>query len=113
MKRKIKHTYEYRLSCVQAVLNKHQSARSVARQFGCDESCIRGWIRFYSKYGPAGIVPVSSRTYDLNFKLKVLDTIKKKSLTLKEAGLMYAIPSDSVIRTWQRNFAKDGIAGLN
>ena len=113
MERKVKYNYEFRLRCVKEVLKRHRSADSVAKEFHCDESNIRRWIRFYKKHGTMGLLSKGNRAYDLNFKLKVLNTIKKKSLTLREASLMYAIPSDSVIRTWQRNLDRDGIAGLN
>ncbi|MFV8370061.1 transposase [Flavobacterium sp. LB2R40] len=70
-------------------------------------------MRCYHKFGNAGLLPVQKKTnYSTDFKLKVLQTIERKLLSLSEACLTFNIPSSSIIRRWQRRYAQEGVAGL-
>lgn len=112
MERKVKFNYDFKLRCIEEVLRNFRSAESVAMKLGCDESNIRKWVVFYERYGAPGLVPRTNRHYDAAFKLKVLKTIEKKSLTLMEACLKYDISDKSVIQSWQKRFDHEGPAGL-
>ena len=113
MGRKNKYTLEFKLRCVEEVLKNHRTVGAVAAVNGCDESNIRKWIGFYKKYGVDGLLAAKNQNYTLDFKLKVLDAINKKFLSLREACVKFNVPSDSTIINWQRAYAKDGPAGLN
>jgi transposase len=112
MERKVKYNYDFKLRCVEEVLNKGRSSESVATEFGGNESNIRKWVLFYKEYGASGLIPKNNRNYDPNFKLEVLKAIERKSLTLMQACLKYSISDKSVIQSWQRKFDKEGAAGL-
>ena len=47
-----------------------------------------------------------------DFKLKILSVIEKENLSLKEASRRFNIPAESSILSWQRNYKKNGILGL-
>ena len=111
MERKVKHSYESKLRCVEEVLNG-RSAISVAAEFKLNRSQLWKWVVLYKRNGASSLVPRNNRSYDVNFKLKVLKAIEKKSLTLEEACIMFNIPGGSVIGNWQKNFTEKGIAGL-
>ena len=111
MERKVKHHYDFKLRCVEEIL-KGRSAISVAAEFNCDRSQIWTWFGSYKRLGASGLMPRSNQSYDANFKLKVLKAVEKKSLTLREACIMFNISGGSVIRAWQRSFSEKGIAGL-
>ena len=112
MERKVKYEYEFKLRCIGEVLNKHRSAEAVAKGYGFSESSLRRWINFYLTYGSEGLHPRQNQVYSAPFKLKVLQTVKKKSLSLTEACLSFNIPNASIIVSWQKRFEKLGLLGL-
>ena len=112
MERKVKYSYELKLQCVNEVLQEGRSTESVARERGFSETNLRRWVSFYRQYGNEGLLPRKNRVYTSAFKLKVLNTLEKKSLSLSEACLSFNIPNASIIVSWQRRFAKSGLAGL-
>jgi transposase len=113
MERKVRYNYEFKLRCVQEVLKKGRSTESVAQELCFSETNLRRWVSFYSKYGDEGLLPRKTREYTSDFKLKVLDAIEKKSLSLREACLHFNISNESIIINWQRIFQECGISGLN
>lgn len=112
MERKVKYDYEFKLHCVEEVLKRHRAVGFVGKSKGCDESNIRRWIGFYKKYGDEGLLPRKNRHFDLDFKLKVLNDIKKKSLSLREACVKFNIRSEANIIKWQKAYENEGPAGL-
>jgi transposase len=113
MERKVKYSYEFKLHCIEEVLKKYQSVISTATKNGIADTSLKRWISFYVKFGNEGLLPKSRNTnYSLNFKLKVLHAIEKKSLSLGKACLTFNIPASSTILTWQRQYLKDGLSGL-
>ena len=113
MERKVKYSYEFKLRCVREVLDKNRSAESVATEHGFSESSLMRWVCFYRKYGNKGLEPKKhNRSYSPAFKLKVMRTIERKSLSLSEACLSFNIPNGSVIVSWQKRFEKLGHIGL-
>lgn len=59
-----------------------------------------------------GLEPREYQSYSAAFKLKVLRTIQRKSLSLSEACLSFNIPNASVIVSWQKRFEKLDYPGL-
>lgn len=112
MERKVKYNYEFKLRCVKEVLESNRLIYSVAKENNFDESNLRKWISFYQKYGEASLAPRKNQSYSVDFKLKILKRIKQKSLSLKEACLVFNISSASVILQWQRKYEKQGSLGL-
>jgi transposase len=113
MKRKVKYNYAFKLRCVEEVIKKHQTVSSVCIKNGLDRAGLRNWIRVYLKYGKEGLLPRQrNQKYNVAFKLKVLQTITKKSLSLSEACLTFNIPAKSTIISWQRKHKEDGLTGL-
>ena len=112
MERKVKYDYEFKLRCVEFVVKKHYSYGVVSKLEGPGKSNIRKWVGFYKKYGKTELLPRQNQIYSVDFKLKVLQSIDKNLLSLKEASLEFNIPSDSVIFKWQKDFTNFGLEGL-
>lgn len=112
MERKVKYDYAFKLECVRLVLEKHYSTEYVSKLKELNESNIRKWINFYQHFGEKGLRPRKNQSYTAEFKLKVLQNIDRKHLSLSQACLKFDIPSESVIIKWQRDFANFGTAGL-
>lgn len=73
---------------------------------------MRKWITDYHNQGILGLEPKNNQAYCVEFKLKVIKSITKQHLSLREARLKYNIPSASVIIKWQKDFTAFGIDGL-
>jgi len=112
MYKRSKYDYNFRLQCVEAVLQKGQSVSEIANKKGFAESNLRLWISFYEKYGESGLKPRIRRNYDASFKLSVLKTINKECLSLHQACIRFNIPSQSIVINWQRAYELEGIQGL-
>lgn len=113
MGRKVKYHYEFKLHCVEEVLKFHRSVNSVAIEKGIDNKSLDLWIQVYIKFGNAGLLPRhKNQKYGAVFKLRVLKTIQKKSLSLMEACFMFNIPTKSTIINWQNKYEAALAAGL-
>jgi len=107
-----KYDYEFRLQCVEAVLDGKGSVKSIAKQKGIQHSNLRLWLGFYEAYGKQGLEPRSMQQYTTSFKLSVLKAIDKELLSLRAACVRFHIPSESVIINWQRAYESQGESGL-
>ncbi|MEZ7507365.1 helix-turn-helix domain-containing protein [Flavobacterium sp. Arc2] len=112
MERKVKYDYAFKLECVKLVTNEHYSCASVSNKKDTSESNIRKWVSFYREYGKVGLLPRRNRVYSIDFKQKVLLSIDRDSLSLREARLKFNIPTDSTIIKWKRDFVNFGLKGL-
>ena len=112
MERKVKYDYVFKLECVELVVKKHHSDGYVSKLKNVERTSIRKWVNFYKRYGKIGLVPRINQTYSIDFKLKVVKTIEKESLSLRESCLRFNIPTDSIIVKWKKDFANFGLEGL-
>ena len=112
MGRKVKYDYAFKLECVELVLKKHYSSQYVSKLKGLNESNIRKWVNFYKTYGEVGLLPRINQTYSAIFKIKVLKTIEKESLSLRATSVRFNIPDVAIIVKWKKDFANFGIEGL-
>lgn len=112
MERKVKFDYAFKLECVELVLRKHYSSEYVSKLKGLNESNIRKWVAFYKAYGKKGLLSRRNHSYTVDFKIKVLQTIKKESLSLRDTSVKFNIADAGIIIKWQKDFANFGIEGL-
>lgn len=112
MGRKVKYDYAFKLECVELVLKKHYSSQYVSKLKGLNESNIRKWVSFYKTYGEVGLLPRINQTYSAIFKIKVLKTIEKESLSLRATSVKFNIPDVAIIVKWKKDFANFGVEGL-
>ena len=112
MERKAKYDYAFRLECVELVLKKKYSAGYVSKLKQTARWNIRKWVSFYKAYGKIGLLPRMNQSYSAEFKLNVLKSIEKESLSLMQAGLRFNIPDISIVLKWKKDFANFGLEGL-
>lgn len=112
MERKVKYDYEFKLECVELVVHQHYSCETVSKKKGISESNIRKWVSFYREYGKSSLLTRKNQVYSVDFKLSVLKSIDKDSLSLRETRLRFNIPSDSIIVKWKKDFANFGLEAL-
>lgn len=112
MYKRNKYDYKFRLRCVKEVLKGKQSVSAIAKGKGVDRANLRLWLGFYERYGKTGLKPRCKQDYDAAFKQKVLATINKGLISLREACFRFNIPSESVIISWRKAYEQDGEPGL-
>ena len=112
MGRKVKYDYEFKLECVELVVNKHYSWELISKKKEISRSNLRKWISLYKEYGKSGLLPRINQIYSLAFKVKVLKAISENSLSLRQTRLRFNISSDSIIIKWKKDFSNFGLEGL-
>lgn len=112
MRKRNKHTYEFKLHCVEAILKEYRSILSVANERGVNPSNLKLWVGFYKKYGVRGLYRKDKQSYDVAFKFNVLETMDKEFLSLRSACVRFNIPSESAIIRWRRAYESEGLSGL-
>jgi transposase len=112
MSRKVKFDIAFKLECIQQVVKEGKSDYAVSKSKGISDSLLYRWLSLYEKNGEGALAPRRNRSYAVSFKLKVLQTIERKNLSLSEAQGMFDIPSASVIVKWKKDFITFGISGL-
>ena len=112
MGRKVKYDYAFKLECVELVLKKHFSDGYVSKLKQIPRSNVRKWVGFYKTYGEVGLFPRINQSYSVDFKIKVLKTIEKESLSLRTTSIKFNIPDVAIIVKWKKDFANFGVEGL-
>lgn len=111
MSRKIKHSFEFKLSVVKLVMKGDRCVSSISEDNHIDRSMVQLWVRFYERYGEAGLLPQSNK-YSLETKLAAIRSLTDKRLTLGKACLEFGIRSGSVLSKWVQIYESQGIDGL-
>ena len=112
MERKVKYDYAFKLECVELVLKKYYSDQYVSKLKAVSRSNIGKWVSFYKAYGEIGLLARKNQSYSAEFKLKVLRTIEKESLSLMDSAIRFNIPDLAIISKWKKDFANFGIEAL-
>ncbi|RZN74197.1 IS3 family transposase [Avibacterium paragallinarum] len=94
----------------------HQNGknRSLTRQyFQLPQSTLARWIAKFNHNGINGLAVLGKkRYYSVEFKLKVIQAIKKGQCSAEAACFRFDIPSSGIISQWLQIFEKQGIDGL-
>ena len=109
---KSKYSLDFKLKAIKRYHKGDIGTDDLGKRIGVCGSLVRKWIKFYELYGVSGLVRLSNTHYTKDFKLKILSVIEKENLSLKEASRRFNIPAESSILSWQRNYKKNGILGL-
>ncbi len=112
MSRKVKYSYEFKLSCVKAVAVDHQSISCVCGHYGVSKSLLDRWLNIYRQVGCKGLESKQYQSFSPAFKIKVLRAIEKQGLSLSQACIKFSIGSDASILNWQRQLREFGLEGL-
>lgn len=92
MSRQIKYGIDFKKSVVEKVINGNCGYKAVAKEFALEHGMVRRWVSFYLKYGLEGLEPIKNN-YSAAFKIKAVEEMRKKYLSLSEACIEFKIPS--------------------
>lgn len=107
-----KYSEQQKLDSVNAYRSGDLGLRATAVLHNVDVASLRKWVAAYAALGIAGIQKKRRQTYDLKFKLEVLQKIKAEELSYRQAGALFNVRRFDAIASWERAYDKDGVAGL-
>lgn len=107
-----KYSEKQKLDGVESYLSGELGLRATARLHNVDVASLRKWVAAYEAIGIAGIQRKPRQTYDLNFKLEVLQKLKSQELSYRQAGALFNVRRFDTIAAWERAYDKFGMAGL-
>lgn len=87
------------------------SVKAVARRHNLDFSTVRRWVATYRQHGWRGFHR-KARSYDLPFKLAVLDKMSREGMSGREARTYFQIGDAGAVGRWQRLYADGGAQAL-
>ncbi len=112
MRGKMKYSVLFRKEAVDQVIYDKRSVLKVGQELGIDKSLIRKWVLLYQRHGIMGLMPISKRQYPPEFKVKVIKTMRKKSLSLLEACIQFNIRSTGALVKWIGLYDENGAEGF-
>lgn len=107
-----KYSEQQKLDAVESYRSGELGLRATAALHHVDVASLRKWVAAYEAIGIAGIQRKRRQTYDLKFKLNVLQKLKSEGLSYRQAGALFNIRRFDAIAAWERAYDRNGIAGL-
>ena len=80
-----KYSEQQKLDGVESYLSGELGLRATAALHNVDVASLRKWVAAYEAIGIAGIQRKRRQTYDLKFKLQVLQKLKSQELSNRQA----------------------------
>jgi transposase len=111
MDKRIKFSYQQKLTAVRSITAGRESCLSAAKKIGSKENTVQRWLRLYKQHGSQGLT-VRNGSYDGDFKLRVIRYMLKNRLSLIRTAAFFAIPQDSAVGRWLKIYQRLGAVGL-
>lgn len=107
------HAPEVRQRAVE-ILQEGVGHRALAAKLGIPQATARQWARAYDVGGADAVLNAGARhhTYSYDVKLAVVKDRLENGLTVREAMIMYKIPSESSVKAWCRQYRESGESAL-
>ncbi|MGP4059278.1 IS3 family transposase [Halobacillus sp. H74] len=96
---------------IQRYLTESVSYRELANQVGIDSSTLRYWRQLVECHGDQAFTHPYTN-YPTAFKLKVIQFIKDRGYSIREASAIFHIPHFSMVRRWTRKWENGGMEAL-
>lgn len=99
----IKYTQQFKLTAIQAFLERGYGFRHIAGRFQIDPSLLRRWVQAYRIHGAASL---QKRIEHLTpeFKLTVLERMWREKLSLRQTAAIFNLGNSTQIATWQSQY---------
>lgn len=102
----------FKRQVVEQCLPLEISIVAVASRHGLDYSMVRRWVERYRLHGIAGLEAKHRACRSSAFKLSVLETMKRKGLSYRQAAILFDIRSDGDVGKWDRLYQTGGLQAL-
>ncbi|MDT9582737.1 IS3 family transposase [Stenotrophomonas indicatrix] len=101
----------FKLQVAKEACKTATSVKAVARRHGLEFSTVRRWAATYRLHGREGF-DRKPRSYDLQFKLDVLEKMGQLGMSAREATTYFQIGDAGAVGRWQRLYARGGAQAL-
>ncbi|WP_419198440.1 IS3 family transposase, partial [Pseudomonas putida] len=98
---------QFKLSAIQAFLDRGYGFRHVAAQFQMDPTLLRRWVAAYRTHGQASLEK-TGRHYSAEFKLAVLHHKWREDLSLRATSALYNLGNSTLVRSWEEQYYSGG-----
>lgn len=105
--RKKRYTLELKLQIVKYVLEDKHSIWEASDFFGAAYQTIRMWVKHYENLGVSGL-SIQNKTYSGEFKIYVVEYMRKHSLSLVQTAIHFSIPDHTRVREWNKIYDEKG-----
>ncbi|MBF8661119.1 transposase [Pseudomonas putida] len=102
-----KYSKQFKLSAIQAFLDRGYGFRHVAAQFQMDPTLLRRWVVAYRTHGQASLEK-TGRHYSAEFKLAVLHHKWREDLSLRATSGLYNLGNSTLVRSWEEQYYSGG-----
>lgn len=106
-----KYSEELKLKIVQEYLSGKTSFKEAADKYFVHRSDIQKWVAAYRENGIEGITKTHG-TYDGNFKVSVVEYMRKTGCSLRKTAAHFNIPSSPTVGKWERIYLEEGSDAL-
>lgn len=107
-----KFSYEEKLEAVLRCLEDGMSTRESAHILGCNRKNVQQWVGLYQYHGTDGLV-IKHGTYSSDFKLYVVEYIRREHVSPQSAAAIFGVPSKTTVAKWEHIYYEEGQLGLN
>ena len=107
-----KYSFKIKFSVVQYYLQGKGGYLATANKFHIDESAVRKWIALFKLHGIEALKKKPKSNYTPEFKSHVIETMRHKMWSTKQAASHFNIPGFSSIGVWEKLYDQ-GRIGLS
>ena len=93
------------------MLEKGMTYKESASKIGADKSAALKWVRMYKEHGVEGLV-MKHGSYDVEFKVTVVEYMHANHLSQRETAAKFGIPSFTTVGKWERIYYEEGREAL-
>lgn len=98
-----KYDIKFKRRVIQICLKNDVSVVGVARDYGVDYGLLRQWVNAYRHHGESSLKPKQVQ-HSLEFKLKVLQQLRRGGVSRRQLAARFDIRSISTITYWERQY---------
>jgi transposase len=110
----VKYSESLKMKIVKEYQEGYLGYALLAEKYGIgSKTQIKRWVALYEKFGAAALTrKQNNEAYSVQFKLDVLDFMKRTGASTVETALSYRIMNPSSISKWKVTYEKDGVEAL-
>ena len=106
-----KYSKQFKLSAINAFLERGQGFRHIAAHFQMDPTLLRRWVAAYELHGEA-CLQGREKDHSPEFKLSVIQRMEREKLSFRQTAAVFNLGSSTQVGRWQKQYYSGGIEAL-
>src|ERR1017187_8290263 len=108
-----KYSDQTKLAAAEDYCRGHLGLKQVARRHDVNVASLRLWAAAYRVHGEAGVQTKQRKFYSAEFKMPVLQRIRREQLSYRQVAALFNIRNRDMIGMWERAYEMGGVAALH